>query len=146
MTEGEMILVLNTGSKDLQVFPASGGDLGAGLNTSVKVKKNSSRYWICYATGTKAFDIATDFTMLQGIEIDGASDDDLLFRSSGDWHDTAGLLTWDGAKLDITGTLYIKEQAAAASDIAGKGQLYVKNTTPCELWFRDDAGTETQIA
>lgn len=39
----------------------------------------------------------------------------------------------------------IKEQAAADADTVGYGQLWVKNTTPCELWFTDDAGTDTQI-
>ncbi|MHC4605247.1 MAG: hypothetical protein ACYS6W_18175 [Planctomycetota bacterium] len=39
----------------------------------------------------------------------------------------------------------IKEAAAAGWDDPGYGQLWVKNTTPCELWFTDDAGTDTQI-
>lgn len=39
----------------------------------------------------------------------------------------------------------ILERAAAVSDSAGYGQLWVKNTTPCQLWFTDDAGTDTQI-
>lgn len=43
------------------------------------------------------------------------------------------------------GVFFLKEQAAAESDIAGKGQVFVKNTTPNELWFRDDAGTEFQL-
>jgi hypothetical protein len=40
---------------------------------------------------------------------------------------------------------YIAERAAAASDWAANGQLWVKNTTPCQLWFTDDTGTDTQI-
>ncbi|MEX2125467.1 MAG: hypothetical protein WD795_16355 [Woeseia sp.] len=43
------------------------------------------------------------------------------------------------------GALYIAERAAANTDVAGHGQLWVKNTTPCELWFTDDAGNDTQI-
>lgn len=43
------------------------------------------------------------------------------------------------------GSLYVKERAAADTDVAAYGQLWVKNTTPCELWFTDDAGTDTQI-
>lgn len=42
-------------------------------------------------------------------------------------------------------TLFIEEQANAQADRTGYGQLWVKNTTPCELWFTDDAGTDTQI-
>jgi hypothetical protein len=37
------------------------------------------------------------------------------------------------------------ESAAAPADTVAYGQLWVKNTTPCQLWFTDDAGTDTQI-
>ena len=37
------------------------------------------------------------------------------------------------------------ERAAAASDTSTYGQLFVKNTTPQQLWFRDEAGAETQL-
>jgi hypothetical protein len=47
--------------------------------------------------------------------------------------------------LDSHGSLYMDERSAADSDIAGRGQLWVKNTSPCELWFTDDAGTDTKI-
>jgi hypothetical protein len=52
----------------------------------------------------------------------------------------------DGPETLLIGTLKIAEQAAANADTAGYGQLVIKNTTPCQLWFRDDAGTETQLA
>lgn len=41
--------------------------------------------------------------------------------------------------------IYISEQAAANSALGGRGQIWVKNTTPCQLWFTDDAGNDTQI-
>ena len=50
-----------------------------------------------------------------------------------------------GVWLRPTGSMFMKEQASALADIAGWGQLWVKNTDPCELWFTDDAGTDTQI-
>jgi hypothetical protein len=43
------------------------------------------------------------------------------------------------------GSLFMEEKAAADADTAARGQLWVKNTTPCQLWFTDDAGTDTQI-
>ena len=47
----------------------------------------------------------------------------------------------------LVGTsIAIKERADNKPNIAGYGQLWVKNTTPCELWFTDDAGTDTQLA
>ena len=45
----------------------------------------------------------------------------------------------------VANSLYMTEQAAALGDTATQGQLWVKNTTPCQLWFTDDAGTDTQI-
>ena len=40
------------------------------------------------------------------------------------------------------GGLYIDESAAAGDDAAGDGQLWVKDSTPNELCFTDDAGTD----
>jgi len=46
---------------------------------------------------------------------------------------------WDGTGLKI------EEVAAAAADTANFGQVWVKNTTPNELYFTDDAGTDFQL-
>ena len=43
------------------------------------------------------------------------------------------------------GGFYIKEQAAADPDKAGFGQLWIKNDTPNDLYFVNDAGTEVRI-
>ena len=42
-------------------------------------------------------------------------------------------------------SLYMNEQAAAAADIAANGQLWTKTVTPNQLWFTDDAGTDTRL-
>jgi hypothetical protein len=47
--------------------------------------------------------------------------------------------------LGADGVLSIDERAAAPSNTAAYGKLWVKNTTPCELWFTDDAGASTKI-
>ena len=39
----------------------------------------------------------------------------------------------------------IQEAAAATTDVAGKGQLWVKNDTPNNLYFTNDAGNDVQI-
>lgn len=51
----------------------------------------------------------------------------------------------NGLRIENGGALYLEEIAAANADVAGRGQLWVKNTTPCQLWFTDDAGTDTRI-
>jgi hypothetical protein len=51
----------------------------------------------------------------------------------------------DGNNLDNGGVIFLKEQADADADIAGQGQLWVNTATPNELWWTDDAGTDTQL-
>ena len=43
------------------------------------------------------------------------------------------------------GGIMIKEQADADTDIAAYGQLWVNTATPNQLYFTDDAGTDTRI-
>lgn len=47
--------------------------------------------------------------------------------------------------LTVEGTLTLKEQANADSDTAAYGQLWIKNTTPNELYFTTDAGDDIRI-
>ena len=68
-----------------------------------------------------------------------AAEDDLMVSGKHEVYGATYLNT--GA----AGSVYIKEMAAALADIASFGQLWVKNTDPCELWFTDDTGTDTQI-
>ena len=50
--------------------------------------------------------------------------------------------TVDSGVTSLTGTLKIKEQADASADTAAYGQLWIHDTTPNELAFTDDAGTD----
>ena len=43
------------------------------------------------------------------------------------------------------GGLYIEEDAAAAGDVSTYGQIWVKNSTPNELYFTTDAGDDIQL-
>lgn len=49
------------------------------------------------------------------------------------------------SQIDIYSPIRIAERAAPAADFAGWGQLWVKDTTPNELWFTNDAGTSFQL-
>ena len=60
----------------------------------------------------------------------------------------------NGTMLDLLGgngnlvlnsALYLSEVAASYADVAGRGQLWVKNTDPNELWFTDDGGADVQL-
>ncbi len=48
-------------------------------------------------------------------------------------------------KLTVEGSVTLKEQAAADSDTAAYGQIWVKTGTPNTLYFTDDAGTDVQL-
>jgi len=54
-------------------------------------------------------------------------------------------LDLDGFNIDNGGVIFLKEQAEADADVAGSGQIWVNTATPNELWFTDDAGTDTQL-
>ncbi len=49
-------------------------------------------------------------------------------------------------KITVEGTITLKEQAAADTDAAAYGQLWVKTASPNELYFTDDEGTDHKIA
>jgi hypothetical protein len=42
--------------------------------------------------------------------------------------------------------IFINEAASASADVAGDGQVWVKNDAPNTLYFTDDAGTDFQLA
>ena len=45
----------------------------------------------------------------------------------------------------VGSSAFLTEQSAAGADVAGSGQLWVKDNTPCDLYFTDDAGTDVRI-
>jgi hypothetical protein len=45
----------------------------------------------------------------------------------------------------LEGSIKLKEQSAADADVAGYGQVWVKDDTPNTLYFTNDAGTDTQL-
>ena len=47
--------------------------------------------------------------------------------------------------LTVENSISLKEIASANADTAAYGQIWVKNTTPNQLWFTDDAGTDVQL-
>jgi len=57
-----------------------------------------------------------------------------------------GALDGQGNDLTNLGVAFLTEQAAAETNVAGKGQLWVKTATPNVLFFSDDAGTDFQVA
>lgn len=94
--------------------------------------------------GSISLSVAThDGEIQPGFTIqDGSAEDEIdVFIANG----TSSVTTIAGdVKLDGAG-LKIKEAANAPADTAAYGQLWVKNETPCELYFTTDAGDDIQL-
>ena len=94
--------------------------------------------------GRITLDVAShDGELVTGLLVqDGDAEDEIdVTLGSG----TSSVTTVAGdMKLDGAG-LKIKEAANAPADTAAYGQLWVKNTTPNDLYFTNDAGTDVQI-
>ena len=78
------------------------------------------------------------------IQAQGGAADALVFGREVNSVDTEMLSFGDDASIRIEAgaNFFLEERAAAATDIAGYGQLWVRNDTPNNLIFTDDAGTD----
>lgn len=76
------------------------------------------------------------------VDLSGAGSGDL--KADGTVPMTADF-NLDGNNLDNVGVMFMLEQATADADVAGSGQIWVKNDTPNTLWFTDDSGTDVQL-
>ena len=83
-------------------------------------------------------------------ENSGASDDDYFqIACAANGETTISTIDQAGAdahlKFEPDGSLLVKEVASAGGDVAGYGQIWVKNSTPNELYFTTDAGNDIQL-
>ena len=105
-------------------------------------------------SGTAAFtDIGIDLDVNSaglGVTTTTGLDIDVVGATSGT-HTAVGLdVTVGSADVNYSakfsgGGIMIQEQADADTDIAAYGQLWVNTATPNQLYFTDDAGTDTQL-
>lgn len=51
---GNPLTIINNGANTLQVYPAAGDDLGAGVDTSVTITAGNLAKWECYSDGVAA--------------------------------------------------------------------------------------------
>ena len=83
-------------ASDAEFGTAVAGKVQPGLVPESDVATQSSKF------------LRGDATWADGLgDVTGAANDDLLYRSAGDWIGTAGLLTWDGSKQTVTGHLFL---------------------------------------
>ena len=105
---------------------------------------NSSGLWLNVFTDGTTFLKANDgqFAMagtLMSFIVGDDSGEDFLIKS--------GTFTSnvDIFKVDNGGSVFLKEQANSTTDETAFGQLWVKNDTPNNLYFTNDAGNDVQI-
>ncbi len=105
---------------------------------------NSSGLWLNVFTDGTTFLKANDSqfaiagTLISFITGSSAGEDFLI--KSGTFSSNTNIL-----RVDNGGSIFLVESASAASDDAGYGQLWVKNDTPNNLYFTNDAGNDVQI-
>ena len=167
-TKGQLILSTHTGSaltaaltidegQDAtfagDVLVANNGSIQAnGTGTLTLGNTNSGVIKVGGDGGTSTVLSTTNHLSLQT-----ARDDDDVFIKAGDSVATCvfvegssgnvgiGSATLAATQLTVEGTISLKEQADADADTAAYGQIWVNTATPCELYFTDDAGTDTQL-
>lgn len=148
---------------------AMGAKFGVGTLTPGNYFTNANQLVILQASANAGLTVITDTdkrgSLYFGDGVDAASyrggvqynhNEDKMHLWSVGLSDTPELTLYNGnigintkvpnQRLTIEGTMSLKEQAAASADTAAYGQLWVKNTTPCQLWFTDDTGTDTLVA
>jgi hypothetical protein len=133
---GTWVFIRNDGANNLQLWPDPGEDIGAGTDTSVIIPPGEFREYLSWdaLNWTPLTADIPSLASLSDTDLTGAADNDMLYRSGGEWIDTAGVLTFDGSVLEtpkliagdpgtegsgitVNGTLY--ESSAKVSDIGG---------------------------
>jgi hypothetical protein len=159
---GNAIFKVASGGTDEKVKIDSGataGYIGAASNDGV-LRTGAG---LAYADGgdfvTLTVDVGiADDKIMQVDDADAADDDYAKFTANGlEGRSSAEVLgdlsssatsafDLNGQDLTNGGVLFLTEQASAESDVAGKGQFWVKTVTPNEAWFTNDAGTDYPLS
>lgn len=150
----DSLTLSNDGSHSLYVNNTAGHYHkfdGASTDQRIYLRHGSAdRMYLRASASTIELRGLIDSANLQLYARNSASSDTLCFQGDPDGNATiyyAGSnriqAIQDGAR--FVRPLYILEGSAARADQSTYGQIWVKNTTPQELWFTDEAGLDTQI-
>ena len=82
-----------------------------------------------------------DMQTSENVLITSSSDQNLALNVDGE---DKIVISDESIKFETNSNL-LKERSAAGSDVAGYGQIWVKNDTPNNLYFTNDAGNDVQI-
>ena len=81
------------------------------------------------------------------LEQEGNGDAELLICDAGEDKVGIGVTPTSAhtSKLSLEGSMMFKEQSAATADLDSYGQLWVKDATPNQLYFTNDAGNDIRL-
>ena len=80
---GTELTIFNQGALTLQVFPASGDNLGAGVDVSIEIEPNESREWVAFDTTTWGTEASTEIIHAEMFDVDN-TDAFLIVDAGGD--------------------------------------------------------------
>lgn len=144
-TDGGATTYLTSTTDNLAV----GGNTGAGdpLFIDVATGNNEINSTLDEATGNEAA-----FSLNYTVNKATSGDDTGLLINQTDTASPGTSLLIDAqvggttqARLDNTASVFLIEKTAASADVAGYGQIWVKDDIPNKLFFTDDAGTDHDL-
>jgi len=129
--DGEDLYVEGTGEFDGTLYASA-----------IELDSSTDPYWTFNVTDAQD----TDWTIGVNADADADSDDDLEFRTSATpGSSVLAYIEPDTGDFVHNGSVFILEQADASTDKTGYGQIWINTGEPNELWWTDDAGTDTQL-
>jgi len=138
--------ITNIEDANIKAAAAIAVDKLAALTASELVSGNASGFLVSLAVAS--YPSLTEIAYVKGVTsaIQAQIDAKLANVVEDTSPQLGGALDGQGNDLNNLGVAFLTEQAAAETDVAGKGQLWIKTATPNQLWFTDDAGTDFQVA
>ena len=115
----------------IYVFQAAGANTGA---TTINIDSVGAKAVVDSAGALSSGDIAT------------GRNSTLIYNATDDNFELQVTTVTTSVRPLTGGNIFITESAAASSDIAGDGQIWVDDAVPNTLMFTNDAGTDEQIS
>lgn len=126
----------------IEMFSNNGtDDIRFAFGTGLKIQEKAAAYADIAAYGQ--FWVRNDVPNVPMFTDDAGTDFNLLAAAQTPW---VADIDGDGFNLTDAGVIFQREQTTADGDVAGAGQIWVRDDTPNDLMFTDDAGNDFSVA